>query len=100
MQPTTKRLYTFKKEITQRYKKQPLRKSSSKLYLASRDPGAVTDETAHCLLADVESRLGDLGLVGLLHDDRGEHAHDDLLLLIGLGQGMVEGVQISGSDER
>ena len=63
-------------------------------------PVSETGKPGDNLAADVQGRAWNLEGVHLLQHDGGEHADDDLLSLVWLGEGMVEGVQVGGRDQR
>ena len=51
------------------------------------------------LIADVLGRALDLQLVHFIDQNGSQNADDDDVLVLGLGQGMVEGVEVSGRDQ-
>ena len=68
-------------------------------YLARRVGRAKSDKARHSLLTNVESRAADLVLVDLVDEDGGQHADDDLVLVLDLRESTVESIEIGGSDE-
>ena len=63
-------------------------------HLTGRATGADANKPGDGLLTDVEGRALDLELVDLLDQKGGEHADQDLLLLLGLSESVVEGVKV------
>ena len=75
--------------------KQMKKASNLAAWAARTDP----NEPGEDLIADVGGRDWKVRWIGLLKEDRRQDADNDLLLLIHLGQGVVEGVQIGGSKQ-
>ena len=73
-----------------RTKKYTKHKPYKSVYLARRDTRAKAEKSGDSLLTNVESRAADVVLVDLLEEDGGQHADDDLLLLLCLGEGMIK----------
>ena len=62
-------------------------------------PRTNTGKTSNDLIAHVKGRARNLQLVDLLQEKGGEDTHDHLILLVSLGQGMVEGVEVGRCDQ-
>ena len=62
-------------------------------------PRTNTGKTSNDLVAHVEGRARNLQLVDLLQEKGGENTHDHLILLVSLGQGMIEGVEVGRCDQ-
>ena len=82
------------KKLTQIYKKKNLKR-----HLARRDGRAKPNKPRNSLLADIEGGAPDLSLVDLVDQKGGQHADDDLVLLLNLGESTVECIEIGSSDE-
>ena len=74
-------------------------KTTQKKYLTRRTARAQPDEPLHDLITNVEGRGTDLEGVHLIKQDGGENADDDLIPILKLRQSMIQGVQISSSDQ-
>ena len=79
--------------------KQISKKENPKRHLARRDGRAKPNKPRNSLLADIEGGAPDLSLVDLVDQNGGQHADDDLVLLLNLGESTVECIEIGSSDE-
>ena len=87
------------KQNKPKYRNKSLKKKNLKRHLARRDGRAKPNKPRNSLLADIEGGAPDLSLVDLVDQNGGQHADDDLILLLDLGESAVECIEIGSSDE-